>query len=248
MTNLEVLLSTPRSLEQKELAHKMIQEIIESHRNCDCREPQTLDVNKVIFNQDATIVYFNDCTKTVVKRQEGDVWNREAGMMAAFSKKLFGNDNTFNKIINKYCSPYYHEDERIQKALEKLAKNMRKFIATQDNRYAYADKKERQKEYEHICRDLEACDVNDKERYEELLALKNSIKADMSLFNSVYMTGRYKLKYICYGEYEYVLPSYAKEFIKLAKQYFDIELTVVDLKDDNFKIILREEDEDEIQE
>lgn len=78
------------------------------------------EVKKVIWNDKACIVIWKDGTKTVVKCQEGDDWSGEVGLMAAFSKKLFGNDNTFNKIINRYCSPFFDEDERVQKALEKL--------------------------------------------------------------------------------------------------------------------------------
>lgn len=78
------------------------------------------EVKKVIWNDKACIVIWKDDTKTVVKCQEGDNWNNEVGLMAAFSKKLFGNDNTFNKVINRYCSPFFNEDERVQKALEKL--------------------------------------------------------------------------------------------------------------------------------
>lgn len=192
MTNLDTLYVKPRSPESVELACKMMQEIIDG-----CKKPSQLSVKKVIFNQDATIVYFNDGTKTVVKRQEDDVWSKEVGMMAAFSKKLFGNDNTFNKIINRYCSPYYHEDKRIQKALEKLARN----IETKDG-----------------------------------------------LYRAIYMTGNYQLKRIGYGNYEWVLPDYTKEFMKLAKKHFNVELSAIDLKDNNFKIILREEDKNETQE
>ena len=181
----------PDSPESRAFVYKIMQDVLATN------EKTPLGVAKVIFNQDATIVCFTDGTKTVVKRQEDDVWSKEVGMMAAFSKKLFGNDNTFNKIINRYCSSYYHEDERIQKALEKLAKN---------------------------------------------------IESGDGLYRAIYMTGRYKLKFIRFENYELVLPNYAKEFMKLAKKYFNVELTVVDLKDCNFKIILREEDKDEVQE
>lgn len=81
---------------------------------------QIPEIKKVIWNDKACVVIWKDGTKTVVKCQEGDDWNGEVGLMAAFSKKLFGNDNTFNKIINRYCSPFFDEDERVQKALEKL--------------------------------------------------------------------------------------------------------------------------------
>lgn len=48
---------------------------------------------KVIFNNPATIVIWSDGTKTVVKRQTGDRYNKEAGLALCYVKKFCG-DNT----------------------------------------------------------------------------------------------------------------------------------------------------------
>ena len=48
---------------------------------------------KVIFNNPATIVLWSDGTKTVVKRQKGDRYNKEAGLAMCYVKKFCG-DNT----------------------------------------------------------------------------------------------------------------------------------------------------------
>lgn len=48
---------------------------------------------KVIFNNPATIVLWSDGTKTVVKRQRGDRYNKEAGLALCYVKKFCG-DNT----------------------------------------------------------------------------------------------------------------------------------------------------------
>ena len=56
----------------------------------------------VIFNDPATIVYWNDGTKTVVKCQPGDVFSAETGLTTAMLKKYMGNDNTFNRVINEW--------------------------------------------------------------------------------------------------------------------------------------------------
>lgn len=56
----------------------------------------------VIFNDPATIVYWDDGTKTVVKCQPGDVFSAETGLTTAMLKKYMGNDNTFNRIINEW--------------------------------------------------------------------------------------------------------------------------------------------------
>ena len=64
-----------------------------------CRYPT---VKRVIFNPPATIVFWTDNTKSVVKCQPGDIFDPEKGFVLAYLKKLLGNDNTFNKEINKW--------------------------------------------------------------------------------------------------------------------------------------------------
>ena len=56
---------------------------------------------KIIFNPPATVIMWEDGTKTVVMCQPGDTYDKEKGLAMAYLKKLMGNDNTFNKVINK---------------------------------------------------------------------------------------------------------------------------------------------------
>ena len=65
------------------------------------------DIKKVIFNDPATIVYWKDGTKTVVKCQDGDVYDKEKGLAMAIVKKLFGNKGNYNKIFKKYIGEDY---------------------------------------------------------------------------------------------------------------------------------------------
>ena len=64
-------------------------------------------IKKVIFNNPATIVYWNDGTKTVVKCQKGDTFSKELGLAMAISKKFLGNKGNYNDVFNKYLK----EDE-----------------------------------------------------------------------------------------------------------------------------------------
>lgn len=59
------------------------------------------EVKKVIFNDPATIVYWKDGTKTVVKCQDGDVFDSEKGFAMAFLKKCWGNKGNFNDKLRK---------------------------------------------------------------------------------------------------------------------------------------------------
>lgn len=68
------------------------------------------DIKNVIFNPPATIVFWADGTKTVVKDQ-GEGFDPEKGLAMAISKKAFGNQgnyfNHFKKWTEKYEGPEY---------------------------------------------------------------------------------------------------------------------------------------------
>lgn len=66
-------------------------------------EDMSKRIKKVIFNKPATIVYWDDGTKTVVKRQKGDKWDKEKGLMACICKKFYGNTGKFNDVIKEWC-------------------------------------------------------------------------------------------------------------------------------------------------
>ncbi len=60
-------------------------------------------IKKVIFNEPATIVFWLDGTKTVVKCGEDDVFNKDAGIALCLMKKMYGNEGKFNNEIKKWC-------------------------------------------------------------------------------------------------------------------------------------------------
>jgi hypothetical protein len=59
-------------------------------------------IEKVIFNDPATIVIWKDKTKTVVKCQPGDTYDKEKGLALCIAKKQLGNKGSFNKIFKKH--------------------------------------------------------------------------------------------------------------------------------------------------
>lgn len=73
------------------------------HMNCRC-SVNPLAIKNVIFNPPATIILWNDGTKSVVKCQNGEPYDAEKGFALAYLKKLLGNGNTFNKEINKWVT------------------------------------------------------------------------------------------------------------------------------------------------
>ena len=59
-------------------------------------------VVRVIFNDPATIVFWTDGTKTVVKCQPGDTYNKRMGLALCMAKKLMGNKGSFNKVFDEW--------------------------------------------------------------------------------------------------------------------------------------------------
>lgn len=59
-------------------------------------------IKKVIFNEPATIVFWADGTKTVVKCGEDDIWDPEKGLAMAVTKKFFGNEGFYYDIFKKW--------------------------------------------------------------------------------------------------------------------------------------------------
>lgn len=69
------------------------------------------NVKKVIFNKPATIVYWGDGTKTVVKCQNGDTFNPETGIAMCFMKKAMGNKSNFNNVFKKFINSEEKKNE-----------------------------------------------------------------------------------------------------------------------------------------
>lgn len=59
-------------------------------------------IKKVIFNDPATIVFWVDGTKTVVKAQNGDIFDPEKGLTMAISKKALGNKGNYCNELKKW--------------------------------------------------------------------------------------------------------------------------------------------------
>ena len=66
------------------------------------RNEKYFGIKKVIFNDPATIVFWADGSKTVVKCQEGDIFDPEKGMAMAISKRALGDKGNFNDVFKKW--------------------------------------------------------------------------------------------------------------------------------------------------
>ena len=69
------------------------------------------DIKKVIFNDPATIVYWSDNSRTVVKCQDGDTYSKEQGLAMCIAKKYLGNKGNFNEVFKKFIGDEYTHGE-----------------------------------------------------------------------------------------------------------------------------------------
>ena len=67
-------------------------------------------IEKVYYNNPATIVFWNDGTKTVVRCGEGDIFDKEKGLAMAIAKKAFGNSGSYYEIFKDFCKEEKEEE------------------------------------------------------------------------------------------------------------------------------------------
>lgn len=115
-------------LNQKRAVYEIIGRAINGEPSYGRDLPKIKDV---IFNPPATIVFWADNTKTVVKCQEGDDFDAEKGLTMAITKKIFGNKGNYCEEIKKWVKKYKPEPvelyidgfafkEAVEDALKKL--------------------------------------------------------------------------------------------------------------------------------
>lgn len=61
-------------------------------------------IKRVIFNPPATIVYWSDCTKTVVKCNVNDIFDPEKGLAMAIAKRCAGNTRAYYAEIRHWVA------------------------------------------------------------------------------------------------------------------------------------------------
>ena len=64
------------------------------------------EIKRVIFNDPATIVLWDDDTKTIVKA-ENETFDPEKGLAMAIAKKALGNEGNYYNELKKYLGDVY---------------------------------------------------------------------------------------------------------------------------------------------
>lgn len=81
---------------------------------CDYIDDELLKMERVIFNAPATIVFWLDGSKTVVKAQNGEPFDKEKGLAMAICKKIGGNRGVYYDIFKEWC----HEEAAVEEGAQ----------------------------------------------------------------------------------------------------------------------------------
>ena len=143
--------------EKKEEEELPFSELPDCDGDCDkcgyCSEEITEDdldwrlpnVTRIVFQEPATVVFWSDGTKTVVKCAEGQQFDRYAGFCAAVCKKLFGTTAIAKEIMETFDTEnwkrYAEEAKNAakEKAMEEEKKKAEKKHADSMGYVSYSD-------------------------------------------------------------------------------------------------------------
>ena len=78
-------------------------------------------ISDVIFNDPATIVFWADGTKTVVKCQKGETFDPEKGLAMAIAKKIYGGKHNYYEVFAKHVGRY-NKKQKKEEEKEKILK------------------------------------------------------------------------------------------------------------------------------
>lgn len=85
----------------RDIADYCVNDVLMPMKVAETKNFYSLNVSKIIFNPPATIVFWEDGTKTVAKCSAEDEFNEYYGFLAALGKKVYENNSQIKKLIDK---------------------------------------------------------------------------------------------------------------------------------------------------
>ena len=82
-------------------------------------------IKNVIFNDPATIVFWSDGTKTVVKCGENDIYDPEKGLAMAVAKKYLGTNKSHSNYMDEF-KKWLPKDEEPSDPFEDVVDSIKK--------------------------------------------------------------------------------------------------------------------------
>lgn len=118
---------------QQKVCQFMIQEALQNGAKSFTPE----SIKKVIYNDPATIIFWSDGTKTVVKCMEDEDYDPEKGFMAAVTKKVFG--NKYGWVMRHQVKPIAEHEKKVDALMESIAGSLRRKRTAQESAIGIRD-------------------------------------------------------------------------------------------------------------
>ena len=97
--DIDLIFSSRPTIDKKEETKKPV-DSFETKQSTNRR----VKIRDVIFSDPATVVFWDDNTKTVVKTRGGEKYDKEKGLAMAIIKKITGNTSNYYNIFKEQCS------------------------------------------------------------------------------------------------------------------------------------------------
>lgn len=109
--------------------------------------PPKFTPKRILYNDPATIIFWQDGTKTVVKRSPNEKFNKYNAFCAALAKKMYGCNSRVNKIVDSGIVQNIKPDGKIS---DEAFKNLKRACSTARKKIAEYREAERQALIEKI--------------------------------------------------------------------------------------------------
>ena len=101
------LITTPEMIRRRKVANRLSRAAAHGLFSPVKKEKTlSMTIEKVIFNPPATIIIWDDKTKTVVKAQEDEPYDPEKGMAMCIAKHIYGDCGSYYNVFSEWLKTY----------------------------------------------------------------------------------------------------------------------------------------------
>ena len=105
------LITTPEMIRRKEVAYRLSRAAAYGLFTPVKKEKTlSMTIKKVIFSPPATIIIWDDNTKTIVKAQEDEPYDPEKGMAMCIAKHIYGDCGSYYNVFSEWLKNYAPEE------------------------------------------------------------------------------------------------------------------------------------------
>lgn len=101
------LITTPDMIRRREVAYRLSRDAVYGLFTPVKKEKTlSMTIKKVIFSPPATIIIWDDDTKTIVKAQEDEPYDPEKGMAMCIAKHIYGDCGSYYNVFSEWLKNY----------------------------------------------------------------------------------------------------------------------------------------------